>query len=251
MMKQTIRQYRFVMALALVLTLSVVGTVSAESAQSTSTNYSVSEVQIGGDGSALKDCSTNYCAHEAVGDTVDGSGSSANYQARFGSDPTDLPLLQETVTGGTQSLGTLQVSSTGTATWGVKVRDYLSSGYSLLVTGTTPSSGAHHLNALYTSCPCTSQVGFEQFGINLATNTTPAIGTAPVEFPTSAFSFGTSNSNYNQVNKFYYNNGDSVAGSAKQTGETDYTLSMIINISNVTPGGQYTGNFSAVVVPTY
>lgn len=252
MRKQTFRQYSLVVVLALALSFGFGGTVNAEVAQSSSTNYSVSEVHIGGNGAALHDCSGNqYCASMSLGDTVDGQASSPNYRAQFGSDPTDIPLLEVVVTGGTQNMGTLSSTSTGTAVDDIKVRSYLSNGYSLLISGASPSQGEHNLKTMTSSCPCTSQPGAEQFGINLAANTSPNIGTAYQEVPSSSFSFGAPTTNYDQSNLFYYSNGDTIAQSAVQTGETDYTLSMIINISNVTPGGQYSGTYSAVVVPQY
>ncbi len=246
------RRYRFVMALALLLPFGYVGDAHADTSQSSSSHYSVSGVQIGGSGSTQQVCSGgSYCAQESVGDTVDGTGSSTNYSAQFGSDTTDIPLLEEIVSGGIQSLGVLQPTTTGTATFGVHVRSYLSSGYSLYVVGPSPSQGTHNLTTLDTSCPCTSQPGTEQFGINLAANSTPAIGSAPVQVPSGTFSFGNVTANYDQSNLFKYHNGDAVAGSSVSTGETDYTLSMILNISNITPGGKYTGSFSALVVPLY
>jgi hypothetical protein len=247
----TFRQYKFVVALAFVCSFGVVGTALADTPQSSSSNYSVSDVQIGGNGSALKDCSTSYCAQEELGDTVDGHASSANYSAQFGSDVSNTPLLEETVTGGTQDLGTLQPSSTSTATFSIKVRSYLSTGYSLYIDGAPPSQGEHTLKTMYTGCPCTSQPETEQFGINLAANTTPAIGSNAVQVPSGQFSFGSVTTNYSQSNLFMYHNGDEVAESSTSTGETDYTLSMIINVSNVTPGGQYSETFSSVVVPQY
>jgi len=240
-----------VVVLALVLSFGPVGTAVADGSQSSSSSYSISDVQIGGNGSAQHDCSTSYCAQEELGDTVDGRASSANYSAQFGADTTDTPLLEETVTGGTQNLGTIQSSSTSTATFSVKVRSYLSSGYGLYVDGSPPSQGEHTLKALSSDCPCTSQPGTEQFGINLVANTTPDMGTNPVQVPSGDYSFGTAEPNYDQSNLFMYNNGDEVANSLTSTGETDFTLSMIINISNATPGGQYTQQFSAVVVPQY
>lgn len=245
------RQYRFVVALAFVCSFGTVGTATADSSQSSSTNYSISDVQIGGNGSALKDCSTSYCAQEALGDTVDGHASSSNYSAQFGSDVSDIPLLEETVTGGTQNLGTLEPGTTATATFSIKIRSYLSSGYTLYMNGAPPSQGQHTLKTMSTSCPCTSQPGTEQFGINLAANTDPAVGASPVEVPTSQYSFGSPEPNYDQSNLFMYNNGDAIAESPSSTGETDYTLYMIANISDATPGGQYTQQFSAIVVPQY
>jgi len=246
-----LRQYRFMAALALLLPFGYVSEVYAGSTQSSSPNYSVSEVQIGGNGSAQNDCSSSYCAQESVGDTVVGGASSADYSAQFGSDTTDEPLLEVIVDGGNQSLGTLQPETTATASFGIKVRSYLSSGYTIYVEGSPPSQGEHTLKALNADCPCTSQPGTEQFGINLAANSSPSIGEDPVQVPSGTFSFGEVDADYGQSNLFKYNDGDAVAGSTTSTGETDYTLSMILNISSATPGGHYTSNFSAVVVPTY
>lgn len=237
--------------LCLLLVCGWTATAAAGGSQSSSTHYSVNEVQIGGNGSALHDCSTNYCAQESLGNTVDGQASSASYSAQFGADTTDVPLLEVIVSGGIQNLGVLDPSSTGTATDTIKIRSYLSSGYTLYITGAAPSQGEHTLKTLDTSCPCTSQPGAEQFGVNLADNTSPNIGAAPIQVPSGVFSFGSVESDYDQSDLFKYHNGDAVASSTKSTGETDYTLSMILNISNVTPGGRYSSTFSAVVVPPY
>lgn len=253
MRKQTFRQYGLVVVLALALSFGFGGSVNAETAQSSSNDYGVSEVHIGGNGAALNDCNdaNTVCASMSLGDTVDGQASSADYRAQFGSDPTDKPLLEVIVTGGISDLGKLSPSTTATATDDIKIRSYLSSGYSLLISGAPPSQGVHNLKTMNSGCPCTSQPGAEQFGINLAANSSPNIGSDPVQVPSSAFSHGYAASNYNQHELFYYANGDTIAKSDTQTGETDYTLSMILNISTVTPGGQYTGTYAAVVVPNY
>jgi len=249
--KQKFRQCKFAIALALVFCVGFGGTAHAGSTQSSSTNYSISEVQIGGNGSAQHDCSTTYCAQEQVGDTVDGTGSSANYSAQFGGDTTDTPLLEVIIDGGTQELGVLQPTTTATASFGVKVRSYLSDGYAMYITGSPPSQGEHTLNTLDASCPCTSQPGTEQFGINLAANTSPDIGKNPEQVPSSSYGFGTAESDYDQSNLFKYHSGDEVGDSPMSSGETDYTISMIMNISNATPGGHYTSALNAIVVPNY
>ena len=239
------------MVLAIVCSFGTVGTAIADGTQSTSGSYSITDVTIGGNGSALKDCSGSYCAQEEVGDTVDGRASSSHYGAQFGSNTGDIPLLEETVQGGTQNLGTLQSTGASNATFSLKVRSYLSSGYTLYINGSAPSQGEHTIKTLDTSCPCTSQPGTEQFGINLVANSTPGIGADPVQVPSAQFSFGEPLPDYDQANLFKYHNGDAVAQSLVSTGETDYTLSMIMNVSNATPGGQYTGSFSAIAVPQY
>lgn len=253
MKNQHRRQYRFVIALALVISLGSVGT--AVAAQSSSPSYSVNEVQMGGVGSSLHDCSANYCAKTSVGDTSVGRAGSTNYSAQLGFNTSSEPMLEVIVEGGNQNMGVLDTDTTGTALSTIKVRNYLSNGYVLQITGPPPSQGRHALTAL--STPSTSQQGAEQFGINLADNTVPNIGAGPVQVPSGTFSFGTvadgTNGThvYNQPNLFMYQDGDIVAQSLTSSGETDYTMSMIINVSNVTPGGQYTGTFSAVAVPVF
>lgn len=228
--------------------IGLTGSVQADAPQSSSSHYGVSEVQFGS-GSALHDCSGNYCAKMSVGDTVVGHGSSANYSAQFGFNTSDVPVLELIASSGVQDMGVLDTNKTGTATGTVKIRSYLSSGYVLQITGQTPDQGVHHLDS--PSTPTASQQGSEQFGINLVDNATPNIGANPVQVPDGTFSFGTVEPNYKQADKYMYQDGDVVARSTSASGETDYTISFIANISSVTAGGRYNGAFTAVVVPTY
>jgi len=240
------RQHRFAVALAMVLSLSFVGTAAATG--STSTHYKVTETQFGA-GSSLHDCSANYCVKTSTGDTVVGSGTSDSYSAHFGINTSDVPLLEVMTGGGNQDLGILDTTTTGTVVMTVKVRSYLSNGYTIQLTGSAPTTGDHTLTSLTT--PSSSHQGAEQFGVNLVANTTPSLGAAPVQVPSSSYSFGAPTSDYNNPNLFKYIDGDVVAQSDKSSGETDYTLSMILNVSNTTPSGHYNAVFSAVVVPLY
>lgn len=214
-----------------------------------SPNYKITDTQFGAGAGA--GCSADYCANSSTGGLTNGNSSSTNYQAQFGtySPGSSTPLLEVIENGGQISLGILSPTSTATATSEVKVRAYNIAGYTIQMSGASPSQGVHHLNT--PSTPTTSQPGTEQFGINLVANTTPNVGAAPVQVPDSSFSYGTPESNYATTNKYMYNPGDAVASSPSSSGETDYTISMIFNISNSTPGGQYTGSYDAVVVPVY
>lgn len=240
------RRYGLVVGLAIMLVGGMPGL--AYAVESSSTNYKVTETQFGAGGS-LQDCSTNYCAKTSVGDTATGGTSSTNYSAQAGFNTSDVPLLEVTVLGGAQNLGVLDVDITATATSTIKVRNYLSNGYVLQLTGQPPAAGTHTLTAL--TVPSTSHQGAEQFGINLAANTSPAIGANPVQVPSGSFSFGTVTEDYATPDLFKYVEGDVVAQSLSSSGETDYTMSMILNVSNVTPGGRYTGSFSVVAVPIF
>ena len=111
--------------------------------------------------------------------------------------------------------------------------------------------GSYHLHNLTTATASNNTT--EQFGMNLVANTTicgaPAnFGSSPQQIPSPTFGFGQAASGYNTCGLFQYNNGDTIAQSTKSSGETDYTISYIFNVTPVTPGGTYT--FYQVLVAT-
>jgi hypothetical protein len=180
---------------------------------------------------------------------VVGKASSANYSAQFGANTDNVPLLEVITEAGIQNLGVLDTEHTATATRIVKVRNYLSKGYIIQLAGEPPSQGTHALTGI--TEPSTSHQGAEQFGVNLVANTAPSVGADPIQVPSNVISFGYVADDYVTQNLFKYINGDIVAKSDSSTGETDFTISMIINVSNTTPAGRYGGSLSAIVVPTY
>ena len=56
---------------------------------------------------------------------------------------------------------------------------------------------------------------------------------------------------YDTVNNFRYNTGDTIAQSDSSSGQTDYTISYIVNISPITEAGLYVFSQDLVVVGTY
>jgi hypothetical protein len=215
---------------------------------SSSTNYQVTQTDFSS-GSTLNSCSGTYCAQASVGDSAVGDAASANQTAQFGPVTNSQPLLEVIVNAGTSNLGVLSTTTTATKTTTVKVRNYLSGGYIMQIVGTPPTYDGHSLAT--NSTPTASTPGTEQFGINAAANTTPNVGAAAVQVPDSTTSFGVVSDNYKTPNLFMFNSGDVIATSPKQSGETDYTISMIVNISSGTPAGHYSTDFSAVVIPSY
>lgn len=219
-------------------------------AQSSSTNYQVNEVFFGA-GGALQDCSPSYCAKEAAGETGVGGTSSTNYQAHAGFNTDRTPFLQFIVNGVNTDIGVISTSSTTTTTATFSVKNYLSSGYQVVTVSNPPKNNAYTMHNL--TSPTVSSAGSEQFGINLVKNTgctgLPAVlGADPAQVPSSAFSFGTAATGYNTACQFKYVPGDTVAQSNSSSGETDYTISYIYNISVITPGGTY--GFNDVLVAT-
>jgi hypothetical protein len=220
-------------------------------AQSASTNYKVEETFFG-TGGELDATSANYKAKQSAGETTVGNASSANYQFNAGFNTTDQPLLEFAVNGGTYDLGILDPTVTGSAAATFTVRNYLSSGYVVVVNGLAPVSvngGGHTLASL--SAPTSSTAGTEQFGINLATNTNPAVGAAPTQAPDSSFGSGGAMNNYATANLFKFVNGDTIAFSNKSSGQTNYTMSVIANVDRTTAAGQYGGVLNLQVVPTF
>lgn len=227
------------------------GTATMASAQSSSANYKVEETFFG-TGGELDASSTSYKAKQSAGELAAGNASSANYQFYGGFNTSDTPLLEFAVNGGTYDLGILDPTITGTAVATFRVRNYLSSGYIVIITGASPSttSGNTHTLAALTS-PANSAPGSEQFGINLADNTNPDIGAVPSQLPDSTFSFGSATNDYATANLFKFVAGDAIAFSSKSSGQTDYSLSIVANVARETPAGQYGGNLNLQVVPTF
>lgn len=215
---------------------------------SSSQNYQIVEQEFGA-GSSAESCSGTYCARTTIGDLAVGDAKATQTAAKFGSVTPGEPSLEVIVDPGESNLGELTTERTATKTMIVRVRSYLSNGYFLQISGAPPKYKNHTLAT--PSSPTTSRPGTEQFAINAVANTTPSVGANPAQVPSSEFSFGELDSKYNQPNMFMYNSGDTVARSQTESGRTDYTISMVVNISSQTPAGHFSGDYSAVVVPMF
>lgn len=146
-------------------------------------------------------------------------------------------------------MGTLTTEHTATKTMTVKISNYMSEGYILQIVGDPPKYNGHTLATPATQTA--SQAGTEQFGINAVANTSPSVGADPVQDPTGQGAFGAADPAYATPNMFKYASGDTVARSSQNMGSTTYTITMIANVSGVTPSGRYSGDFAAVVIPAY
>lgn len=238
---------RFWLFVALLLGLAFVQYGLAAADTTSSSHYKVSDTQF--NAGSGQGCSATYCASSSAGDTTVGKSSSSNYSVQFGPNPDNVPLLEVILLGGTRNLGVLDADHTATSTNTLKIRDYSSRGYAVQVVGEPPSQGTHEINNL--AAPTTSHPGAEQFGINLVANTAPKVGANPVQTPRGNINAGQPTDNYGATNLFTYNNNDIIAQSLATSSEVEYTISMILNVSNNTPLGHYGGIFSIVVVPSY
>lgn len=240
---------RYLLLCSLVLGVSGVVQVAA---QGTSTNYRIDESFVGPGGN-LDSGSTNYqfqSGQQSVGNTGVTNGVSTNYQAQGGVTTTNDPRLSCIINTGSINFGALSTSVATTATATFSVLNYTSSGYIVSIVGSPPSNSGHALANMASNSA--SSVGTEQFGINLVANTSPVtFGVNPTQIPDSTFSFGAAATNYNTDGSFRYNSGETIASATKTSGETDYTISYIVNASTTTPGGSYSGNQVLICTGTY
>jgi hypothetical protein len=235
----------------------ILSTSSVYAALSSSSSYQVNEVQFGA-GGLLDASSTNYKAHQSLGSTAAGSASSANYGAEAGYLTPSTPFLEMVVSPATINLGTLSSVSAATGTAAFHVRAYVDSGYTVLTMNDPPvNEEGIALNAM--SSPAASSPGTEQFGINLVHNLTTCATPAPANFgadpvlvPSGSFANGQAATGYNTCGLFKYVKGDVIAqNNGKGWGETDYTISYIVNINPVSKAGKYTMTQDLVAVATY
>lgn len=223
----------------------VIRTVSAQPIP-TSPNYRLEESDIGGGGLIQSD-SANYRVQSALGDNVVGNAASANYQVSAGPRTTNDPSLTFVVNGTGANFGAFSPAATATATSSFSVLNYTSYGYMVQIEGAPPKNNNHSLDTMDSAAA--PQVGIEQFGLNVVANTAPiSFGANPDH---GEFGVGAPTPNYNTPNKFRYTSGDTIVTSPKSSGLTTYTISYIVNVDNITPGGQYKSNQTLICMATF
>ena len=234
-------------SLLMVLALSVscgATAVYAEFLQSQ--NYRFDETIIGV-GDLNQSSSANFQATNATGDLAIGNSSSSSYQVEAGSQTTPDPTLSFNISNGNVNFGSFSATSATVTTAQFSVINYTSYGYVVQIIGNSPKNSSHTISAMSTTGP--SQPGNEQFGINLVANTSPAsFGANP---DNGQFGFGTVASNYGTPNNYRYVSGETIALAPKSSGITIYTISYLVNVNSLTPGGQYSGNQTIIITGTY
>lgn len=229
-----------------------------------SPHYQFTETSLGQNG-VNNSASANYQGTSSAGDLGVGESSSLHYGFQGGSQTTNIPHLELAITSPAATFPTFDANVPALATATFQVLNYTSYGYNVFVVGDPPTnnSGGHQIAPITPQGKSTH--GFEQFGMNLVANT----ASVPDDLPTSkganpdngtyGFGFGSAgdvnnlgtNPNYHTTNQFTYSNGDLIASANKSGGYTNYTITYLVNVANLTPGGQYTTNQQLVVVGTY
>lgn len=211
-----------------------------------SNNYIIDEPTLGS-GGLEQSSSSNFKIINATNDLAVGNASSSNYQIEAGSITSPDPMLSFVVNNGNANFSTFSATTPATAISSFSVSNYTSYGYVVQIFGDPPTNGDHTISPLTENA--SSQIGMEQFGINLVANTSPvSFGSNPNN---GQFGFGSISSNYATANSYRYNEGETIAYAAKSSGVTIYTISYLVNVASITPGGQYTSNQTIVITGTY
>lgn len=221
-------------------------------AQYSSGEYELNEAFFG-TGGELNACSsgdTGYCSQQSTGELAVGEASSPNYGMQAGFNTTDEPLLEVAVPDNVIDLGELSLNESQSDTATFQVRTYLANGYTVYLVGSAPKISAHTLAGMgdVLDGPALAEAGIEQFGISLA-------DVPPVQVPDTGFSFGAAVSPYDEPAAYAWLSAADetrpIAASTKSSGQTNYTITALANISGVTPAGVYTSKWSVVAVPEF
>jgi hypothetical protein len=238
-----------VSALSACLAITILLLPTPTQAAQSSANYKINEDFVGaGSGDSS---SANFKVTDTVGAVGIGEAAKTAYRAFSGVPTPDEPRLAFSVDTTSINYGTLNPGLTRTGVAYFSVLNYTTYGYAVTIKGPSlTNSYSHAITPMATAA--SSAIGTEQFGINLVANTAPAtLGADPVQVPDSTFSFGQALSGYNTANVYKYVNGASIVSAAKNSGQTTYTISSIVNISSTTPGGTYSSAQELICTGTY
>jgi hypothetical protein len=221
---------------------------------SSSSHYQVNEVQFGTGGN-VESTSNNYNAQSSLGSLGGGQSSSSSFTANAGFLTQNEPYLEMGVISGDIDLGLLSPTATRSGSGSFYVRTYTSGGYVIVNLGTPPTSEANHALTSKTTVGIPI-IGTEEFGMNLVKNTNFCgagchLGDDPVPIPDATYATGTAATGYNTTGQFKFNQGDTIATAPNGNGQTNYTVSIIANISSITPAGRYTARADFAVVASY
>ncbi len=160
------------------------------------------------------------------------------------------PTLTFSVGSASVALGTLTTSGAGTGQHQMDIATNGTGGFSITYNGATLTSGSDTIDA-YGATATTPASGTEGFGINLKSNTSPAVsGSAnPV---TNAGATCNASTQYNTSNQYAFV-ASTTTTIATATGASDctYHVSYLAEISTVTAAGSYSTNITYVATGTF
>ena len=149
-----------------------------------------------------------------------------------------------TVSGSIIDFGDFSPAATRSATSVMQAQTNAANGYTITVTGTTLSSGVNTIPAL--ASQTASTLGSGQFGLNIRSNTVPAVGSNPTGAGTGSYT-----ANYGTADVFRFVSGDSVATAGAPTNANTFTSSYIVNIGGAQAAGVYTATMTYICTASF
>ncbi|MFA5188830.1 MAG: hypothetical protein WC460_05710 [Patescibacteria group bacterium] len=208
-----------------------------------SNNYKVWLDNLSSGGGALS--SENYAIDSNFTDQAGANSQSMNFKEKpsfsgIGAEPT-IGFSVQLVS---LNFGELSPSSTAYSSHTFSAYTNSKAGYTIKIIGESLHSSEHAVTPIG-SVAADSEPGTEQFGINLVSNSVPLIGSDPLG------GIGWATPNYNTTNKFAYNDGDIIAQSLSFSYQTDFTVSVIVNIAPETNAGNYGATLTYEFIPVF
>ena len=191
-----------------------------------------------GAGGLASSTSTNYLLRDTLAEpiiasatsTSDSYGIKAGFQELYPDQFITLSVGSSSV-----DLGALSNLSVKTASHTLIVDSNAVNGFTITLSGATLAKGTDDINAIGATA-ASSTPGTEQFGINLAANTSPSVGVAASGSSPIAAVAG----QYALANSFAFASGNTVASASSDINATTFTVSYLANIGSGTVFGTYT-----------
>lgn len=238
-MKKRIKEAVIILAISVTLVLAHQVIASMQS-----TNYKIWLDNFGSAGGAGASAG-GFQMNSSVTSPSGPVGASNNFGERSGFAPIENePSIGFNVQGGELDFGQLSPASTAYSSHTFSAYTNSQMGYKIEVHGEPLHSADHTLTPIGDTASA-SVPGTEQFGINLVENTVPNVGTNPFG------GIGKVSDQYNTANKYAYSDGATVAYAPSFSYQTDFTTSVIINISPQTPAGTYETLLTYEFIPVF
>ncbi len=149
-----------------------------------------------------------------------------------------------TATGSLVNLGVFDSIQPSTSTSQMAAATNGVGGYTISMIGNTMTSGNNIIQPM--SAVSNSASGSAQFGLNLRANNSPVVGSL-VTGPGS----GVVAPDYNQTNRFKFQNGDVLASSSISTDMNTYTTSYLVNVADAQSPGYYTSTITFIALASF
>jgi hypothetical protein len=208
-------------------------------AEMSTPNFRITSDVIGSFGT--KESSTSFELGDTGGEMGTGNSQSSSYSlsAGFWATVGDDDILIFNITDATADLGTLSSTQVRYDTAAFNAATNAQCGYAIQIYGSSLSSSSETITPL--SSPAGPITGQEQFGFNLRQNSNPTVGNDPSGGQGQAYT------DYNTPNAYKFSSGDIIAQSSLASYFTNYTMSFITDISNLSNAGFYSTNLTAVI----